>query len=192
MADQDSKDRAALDVLMGQLSGAGRRGRQEAAHTIEAIAKASPDALVPYAPKLIDALGRPEAQTRWEDLSALSEIAKVDASSVVYAFDGAEASLFDETSAAVRLQAFRFIAQYGATSEQRSEESWPLLDEAIQCYHGDPEYRDMLVCLQEFVQGSISDKVRAAVGARVGFDAQNGRGYTKTFSKQILEECSRK
>ncbi|MBD9232127.1 MAG: hypothetical protein EGW04_01690, partial [Rothia mucilaginosa] len=33
------------------------------------------------------------------------------------------------------------------------------LDEAIQCYHGDLEYRDMLGCLYEFGQGEIDAEV---------------------------------
>lgn len=184
MVEEDSE--LVLEQLVAGLGGTSRRGRQDSAHTLALIAKASPDRLMPFAPQLIDALDRPEAQTRWEALSALSQMVAVSPEDVAGAFEGAEASLFDETSAPVRLGAFTFLARYGATSPRRSDEAWPLLDEAVQCYHGDPEYHDMLVQLLEFAQGQISEGARRALAARVSFDAQSGRGYMKALSVQIV------
>ena len=120
-------------------------------------------------------------------ITALAELAPQFADKVEEAFDGAEAALFDEGSAMVRLAAFRFMANFGATSEARSDNAWPLLDEAIQCYHGDSEYRDMLSSLLSFARGSISDATRAALVDRVTFDAKNGRGYIQIGSKDIIE-----
>ena len=174
------------DYLMGALTGARRRSRQEAAHQLAIIAHQDVQQLLPFVSELIDALYRPEAQTRWEVFDALGEVALVDADSVAEGYDGAEASLFDEGSATVRLGAFRFLCRLGASSPQRSEEAWPLLDEAIQCYHGNPEYHDMLLALLEFSRGDLSDGVRDALIARVGFDAENAQGYTKVFSDQII------
>ena len=176
MAEDESKDGASLEALVERLKGSRRRGRQEAAHEIAVLAKADPQSLVTYADDLVDALDRPEAQTRWEMLDALTSVTSVDASVVAAGFDGAEASLFDDGSAIVRLAAFKFLSCYGATSERASDAVWPLLDEAVQCYHGDPEYHDMLVSMLEFARGSLSEKSRDALAARVAFDAESGRG----------------
>lgn len=54
------------------------------------------------------------------------------------AFEGAETALFDEISSTLRYAAFRLLCVWGATSVERSREAWPILDEAIQCYHGRP------------------------------------------------------
>jgi len=158
---------------------------------IEVIAKTSPERLFAYVDDLMDALDRPEAQTRWEVLSTLAEMAKVDAGRLAGAYEGAESSLFDESSATVRLSAFRFLTSYGMSDPKRSDEVWPLLDEAVQCYHGDPEYHDMLVCLLDFAKGNISDMSSAALVARVSFDAENGRSYIKAFSAEIMDAAKR-
>ena len=188
---EEEKTSAALAALVDQLSAAGRRSRQDAAHTIESIARTSPELLLPHADRLVEALGRPEAQTRWEVLSTLSEMVQVDADAVADAFEGAESSLFDEGSATVRLAAFRFLARLGSTGARMSDEVWPLLDEAVQCYHGDPEYRDMLACLLDFAHGELSEATSQALAARVSFDAENGRSYIRSFSEQIVAGLAR-
>ena len=176
-----------LETLVERLADSNRRRRQDAAHRLAIVAREDAEQLTPYLDDLIDALDRPEAQTRWEVLTALTELAPAHADACDTAFDSAEASLFDEGSATVRLAAFIFLAALGATSPERSDRSWPLLDEAIQCYHGDPEYHDMLVSLIGLAKGDISDATREALSARVAFDAENGVGFIKTFSAQILE-----
>ena len=184
MADTDSSQVAGL---VEELSGSSRRRRQEVAHKIALAAKSSPEAVAPHAAALIDALFRPEAQTRWEVLDALSSIAGYDPNLVADAFEGAEASLFDDGSATVRLAAFVFLCKLGSSSEERSDEVWPLLDEAIQCYHGDAEYRDMLAALLGLAQGGASAATKEALAARVRFDAESGSGYMKSFSAEILQ-----
>ncbi|MBP3885119.1 MAG: hypothetical protein J6D54_09325 [Olsenella sp.] len=186
MSDENNMEESALAAMLDQLASSNRRQRQEAARLLAAVAETNPDRLLEYADDLIDALDRPEAQTRWEILDVLTAMASVDASSVAGAFDGAETSLFDDTSAAVRLSAFRFLARFGSTGEDASDRVWPLLDEAIQCYHGDPEYRDMLAALLEFCGGNISPVTREALVARVAFDAENGVGYIKAYSSEIV------
>lgn len=175
-----------ISALVENLSGARRRVRQEAAHRIALAAHEDAAALQPHVADLVDALYRPEAQTRWEVFDALGELALIDPAAVADAYNGAEASLFDEDSATVRLAAFRFLCRLGASDPERSGRAWPLLDEAIQCYHGNPEYRDMLVALLEFSRGDLSDAARDALVARVSFDAENGRSYIKGFSTQII------
>ena len=186
MADSDA-EAVRLKELVGELGGANRRRRQDAAHDIARLAKRDVDQLFDYAGDIIDGLDRPEAQTRWELLDALSEMARVDPGCVEEAFGGAEASLFDEDSSIARLAAFRFLTSYGATSGKRSDQVWKILEEAIQCYHGDPEYRDMLGCLLEMAKGTISDQTAQVMRSRVDFDARHGRGYIKAFSAEIVE-----
>ena len=186
MADSDA-EAVRLKELVGELGGANRRRRQDAAHEIARLAKRDVDQLFDYAGDIIAGLDRPEAQTRWELLDALSEMARVDPGCVEEAFGGAEASLFDEDSSIARLAAFRFLTSYGATSGKRSDQVWKILEEAIQCYHGDPEYRDMLGCLLEMAKGTISDQTAQVMRSRVDFDARHGRGYIKAFSAEIVE-----
>ena len=186
MADSDA-EAVRLKELVGELGGANRRRRQDAAHEIARLAKRDVDQLFDYAGDIIDGLDRPEAQTRWELLDALSEMARVDPGCVEEAFGGAEASLFDEDSSIARLAAFRFLTSYGATSGKRSDQVWKILEEAIQCYHGDPEYRDMLGCLLEMAKGTIPDQTAQVMRSRVDFDARHGRGYIKAFSAEIVE-----
>ena len=184
MADVDDTQ---VSGLIEELSGASRRRRQEVAHQLAIAAKAHPEVMLGHVDALVDALYRPEAQTRWEVLDALSAIADVNADAVADAYDGAEASLFDDGSATVRLAAFVFLCRLGASSPERSDQAWPLLDESIQCYHGDAEYRDMLVALLGLARGAASDETKQALAARVKFDAESGSGYIKTFSAEILQ-----
>ncbi len=175
-----------IDMLVEELAGPRRRNRQEAAHRIALASHEDAGQLAPHIDALIDALYRPEAQTRWEVFDALFTYALIDPDAVSGAIDGAEAALFDEDSAIVRLAAFRLLSRLGASSPERSEQVWPLLDEAVQCYHGNPEYRDMLLVLLEFAKGDLSDDVREALCARMAFDGENGRSYIKGYSNQIL------
>ena len=79
---------------------------------------------------------------------------------------------------------------WGATSVERSREAWPILDEAIQCYHGDLEYRDMLGCLYEFGQGEIDAEVAEKLALRLKFDAENGKGsYLKKPVRARFAKC---
>lgn len=180
---------AQMRVLVEELAGSSRRRRQEVAHKIATVAHTDASMVTPFVGSLMDALERPEAQTRWEVLDALTALVDEHAEEVAPAFEAAETALFDEDSAPVRLAGFVFLCRFGATSEERSDQVWPLLDEAIQCYHGDPEYRDMLVALLAFVQGAASAATKAALAERLKFDAENGASYVKSFSAQIIQAC---
>ena len=185
----DASANSSIDALFTELQGSSRRRRQEVAHKLAAVAKSDPSLLADHIDDLIATLERPEAQTRWEILTGLTELCDDYADKLGDAFEGAEESLFDDGSATVRLAAFVFLCRYGATSAKRSDEAWPLLDEAIQCYHGDAEYRDMLAALLELAHGKASKATKEALAERVSFDANNGSGYVKTFSAQIVEAC---
>lgn len=179
-------DRDALSALVDDLSGHSRRKRQMAAHVMLLVAQREPELLSEFIPDLIDALYRPEAQTRWEILDALTLLVPEHAKEIGAAFDGAEAALFDDLSSILHFSAFRLLVTWGATERGRSKKVWPILDEAIQCYHGDLEYRDMLGCLHEFAAGKIEGGVAAELAGRLQFDAENGKGsYLKARSSEI-------
>ena len=179
-------DRNALAALVDDLSGHSRLKRQLAARVVHLLAQREPALLEQYIPDLIDALYRPEAQTRWEILDALTLLVPDHAREVGAAYDGAEAALFDDLSATLRLSAFRLLCAWGATERGRSKKVWPILDEAIQCYHGDLEYRDMLGCLLSFAEGKIEGGVAGELAGLLQFDAENGKGsYLKVRSAEI-------
>ncbi|MBF0911710.1 MAG: hypothetical protein HXK61_02865 [Atopobiaceae bacterium] len=175
-----------VNDLIGTLSDASRRARQDASHELAELAHIAPLAFEEHVDALIDALYRPEAQTRWEILDVLASLSVHFGDAVFKAFDAAEASLFDTDSATVRLASFLFLCQYGATSAKHSDEAWPLLDEAVQCYHGDAEYHDMLQGLLTLAHGDISKDVKKALSNRMKFDAENATGYIKQYSEEII------
>ena len=182
------KDGSALAALIDDLGSASRRKRQFAARVVSLLAQRDPEPVAQYIPELIDALYRPEAQTRWEVLDALTAMVPGHAKELGGAFDGAEAALFDELSSTLRLSAFNLLAAWGASDRGRSKKVWPIIDEAIQCYHGDLEYRDMLASLHEFASGKIAGEVAEELAGRLSFDAQNGKGaYLKARSSEIYD-----
>ena len=125
----------AVDRLVQELGCPTRRIRQFAARVLHLLAERDPQRVVPCVTALIEALDRPEAQTRWEALDALTALATTCPEQLGDAFEGAETALFDEISSTLRYAAFRLLCVWGATSIERSREAWPILDEAIQCYH---------------------------------------------------------
>ena len=178
------------EELVADLSGSSRRARQDAAAVFAQIAKVDPEILVPYIDDFIDALKRPEAQTRWESLDVLTELVPFDSRTCDKGIAGAETALFDEDNGFVRLSALRFLCTLGATTENRSQKVWPLLDEAIQCYHGDYEYQDMLTALISFSTGKLAPEVKEGLSERVAFDAQHSKGALKRRSQQIIDNLA--
>ena len=181
------RDEAKLGELTEALSGGSRRVRQNAASALAIVAKEAPEMLVPQGSAFVDALNRPEAQTRWECLDILTALVDYDSRTCDKAVPGAEAALFDEESGPVRLAAMRFLCKLGATTENRSEKVWPLIDEAIQCWHGDLEFQDMLVAVVDFSAGKLALRVKEELRDRMKFDAENGKGALKRRAQQIVE-----
>lgn len=186
-ADKAFADKETLEQLVETLSGSSRRERQNAAAALAVLAKDHPEVLVPYANAFVDALNRPEAQTRWECLDVLSALVDHDSRTCDKALPDAETALFDEESGLVRLSAMRFLCRLGATTETRSEKVWPLIDEGIQCYHGDFEFQDMLIAVIDFSTGKLAPQVKEELAARMAFDASNGKGTLKRRAQQIVD-----
>lgn len=176
-----------MQTLVTELSGSSRRARQNAAAVFAQISKVDSESLIPYLDEFIDALKKPEAQTRWESLEVLTALVPLASKSCDKALPDAETALFDEESGFVRLAAVRFLCKLGATTENRSEKVWPLLDEAIQCYHGDYEYQDMLIALIGFSEGKISQNAKDGLKERMAFDAEKSKGALKRRSQQIID-----
>ena len=107
---------AQMRILVEELAGSSRRRRQEVAHKIATVAHADASMVTPFVGSLMDALERPEAQTRWECLDVLTRLCDVDASLCIDAIDGAENALFDEESGPLHLAAMRFLCKFGAIS----------------------------------------------------------------------------
>ena len=173
--------------LVADLSGSSRKARQDAAAALAQAAKMKPEKLTPHIDAFIDALNRPEAQTRWECLDVLTELVPLESRACDKALPEAEVALFDEENGFVRMAATRFLCRLGATTENRSEKVWPLLDEAIQCYHGNYEYQDMLIAIIGFSEGKLSKSVKKGLKERVTFDAENGKGPLQRRSQQIID-----
>ena len=190
LAQEALKSEAMIKQVVDSLSGSSRRARQNASGILSQIAKVQIEVLLPYVDELIDALNRPEAQTRWECLDILTELVALDSRSCDKAIDGAETALFDEDNGFVRLAALRFLCRLGSTTEKRSQKIWPLLDEAIQCYHGDYEYQDMLNALIGFSSGKLASEVKTGLAERVAFDAEHGKGALQRRSKQIVDNLA--
>lgn len=184
-------DEALLKGFAADLEGSSRRARQRAASVFVVIAKTQPELLAPYIPDMVDALNRPEAQTRWEVLEALARMVAVDSRACDKGIEGAETALFDEGNDLLHLAAMRFLCALGATTNKRCEKVWPLIDEAMQCYHGDPAFQDMLVAIIEFSKGQITDEAKAGLVERMQFDADHAKGALGVRAKAIVENASK-
>lgn len=199
-ADHDKSDATARAIesveyrnaVVAALAGDDRRSRQVAASVVHGIAEEHADLLRDHVDELADALHRPESQTRWEVLGVFDQLVAVDARLVDKALEGAETALHDEESGVVRLAAFRLLTSYGSTTARRSERVWPLIAEAVRCYHGDAEFPAMLSGLIKMVSASASDEVKTAAAALMAFDAENGRGLLKRKATQIVNCAPKK
>lgn len=186
------EDAGVLGEVVVALSGDDRRLRQLAASVTHEVAVHEPAVLKDFATELADALNRPESQTRWEVLGAFEKLVPVDARLVDRALEGAETALHDEESGTVRLAAFRLLTAYGATTAKRSERVWPLVAEAVRCYHGDPEFLSMLSGVYRMVAGNSSEEVKAAAAEIMRFDAENAKGLLKKRATRIVECAPKK
>ncbi|MDR3136023.1 MAG: hypothetical protein LBU07_01090 [Coriobacteriales bacterium] len=189
IADQALADADILAALVENLSAAQRRIRQFSATAIKEISVKSPETLLTHVGAIADGLHRPEAQTRWECLETLALLAKLDPTPLADAVEGAEVSLFDEESGFARLAALKFLCTYGALDSGRATQVWPLIREGIQCYHGDPEFEDMLVCVESFAAGNVGGSVRQLVCQCLQFDADNSKGAIGRRASSIVRIC---
>ncbi|MBR2521987.1 MAG: hypothetical protein IKE61_02530 [Coriobacteriales bacterium] len=181
-----------LSLMVDALKGPSRRERQLSSLVIARVAKIDPTLLADSIPALVDALNRPEAQTRWETLEALYEMIPIDLAACKKGINAAEDSLYDEKSGVVRLAAFCFLCALGAQDKRTSKKVWPYIDEAIQCFHGDIEFQDMLNELVRFAEGNLHAEVKKALADRMRFDSESGFGFLKRKATAIVQICEGK
>lgn len=186
LAEQALEDEEIIAELAGEIAGSSRIRRQKAASTIALIAAKDASMLLPYADDIASGLTKPEAQTRWEVLHALDQMGKAGQRYGEDVLVAAEDALYDEMNGFVREAAFHFFCGYGSASTANSEEVWTQIDEAIQCYHGNPEFTDMLMQLVAFAEGDISLTTSSALAQRMKFDAENGSGTLRMRAEQIV------
>ena len=167
LAEQALTDEDIVDALAQEIAGSSRIRRQKAASTVALIADKDASVLLPFADDIASGLTKPEAQTRWEVLHALDQMGKAGQRYDEDVLVAAEDSLYDETNGFVREAAFHFFCGYGSASTDNSEEVWTQIDEAIQCYHGNPEFTDMLTQLVAFAEGNISLATSSALAQRI-------------------------
>ena len=186
------EDEGSLKKLVESLAASSRRERQVSSKAIYEIAKKDVSRIEPYTKDIVDALNRPYGQTRWESLMTFTLLIPTQSKECAKAVDSAEDALFDESTGSLRLAAFVFLCEIGKTTATRSKNVWPVLDEAIQCYHGDVEFDDMLNSLVEFSSGKLDDGVKAELAERMKFDADNANGNLQAKSKKIIDNVSKK
>ena len=176
-----------LKELVSRMEGTSRRVRQNAASVLAVVSHQSPELLMPYANSFVAALDRSEAQTKWESIDILAHLMACGFEVSDSLLDMVEDALFDEDSGSLRLAAMKFVCSYGSKGERAAVKSWPLIDEAIQCYHGDPEFSDMLSAVLKFAQSGLPADVSQGLKTRLSFDASHARGSLKKRAQQIID-----
>lgn len=182
-----SSEEQVMELWRQALCGRSRKERQIAAHAFAVAAQAVPDQVACHVDALVSAVSRPEAQTRWEALDALARVVPYCPEEAFEAFDAVQDCLFEEESGLVRLNAFLFLVALGSCGPEWSNKTWPLIDEAIQCLHGDEEYPAMLRALVDFVKADIDPAVRQALIDRLAFDAQSGKGLASKLAREVIQ-----
>ena len=176
-----------LEQHIENLSSASRKDRQNSAAKVAEISKTNPESLLPHGNAIVDALKRPEARTRWECFDALTNLVALDSKLCRRALEAAEEGVFDEESGTVRLAAMRFLCKLGSASPRLATSTWPLIDEALQCYHGDPEYTDMLVAVNDYAASKLPKQVREELIDRMEFDATNAKSGLLRRANSIID-----
>jgi len=173
-------------ALAEALSDSSRLTREYASQVLLDIAQTDPEMVGEFSTAFIDALHRPEAPTRYNVLAIIGILAQKDMRLVDTAWDGIEECLYDEDSGTVRLAAFKVIAAYGATTPTRSKKVWPLISDALRCYHGDAEFISMLNEFIAMLKGNVADEVKQEACDQFKFNAENATGLFQRKAKEIV------
>lgn len=177
-----------LEEAAEMLRGPSRKKRQQASSVLAFAAQEDAALVQPYAEDVADALNRPEDQTRWNALNALDLMGKAGTRYPDDVLEAAEDAMYDEDSGVLREAAFRFFCGYAASSAENSDKVWPRIDEAVQCYHGNKEFAQMLSALVELAQSeAISDDALRGLATRMKFDSGSAKGTLGMRSRQIVE-----
>ena len=186
-----SDSSAQIKKYIDDLSDSSRKVRQQAAVALSECCTKEAEAILPYGKELIKALDLSDVRLRWAVIDVLTALAPYDTKLCAKALPGIENALFDEFNGPLHLASVRFLCVYGAQSPKASDNVWPLLDEAIQCFHGDQEFQDMLNLLVDFSQGKLSKATKEGLKERMQFDASNNRGLTQRRAQTIVDNLSK-
>lgn len=188
MAEKKQKDIKDMTnkELFKLMSGPSQLKRKNAAKVLSARVKEKPEDFKKNIPDFVDALSRPEAQTRWLALDCLTFLVPQDAKACKEAIEGAEEALFDDKTSLIRESAVRFLSRYGASSMQRSKEVWPLIKEALQQFHGEIEYDKILNRINFFAAGKLDANVKKDLRATARDIQKSVGGPTKQRLERIL------
>ena len=179
-----------LDLLVESVQSGSRLKRQKAAATLSKLAHVNPEAVRPLNDVLIQALDNDEARTRCSVLETLLILLDQDPSIAPKASDYAEEALFDEDNGSLRLMGMRFLCKIGAANPEASLKVWPSIDEALQCFHGDVEFNDMLLAVAGYAAGEVDDTVKTGLRERLSFDSLNSKGLLRKRAQAVLDALS--
>lgn len=179
-----------LDRLAERLQSESRLTRQKAAGVYVKLARHDAQSILPFADVMIRALENEEARTRGSVLDALLVLVDLDPALGAKVSDYAEEALFDEDNGSLRLMGMRFLCKVGAKTPQASLKVWPFIDEALQCFHGDAEFNDMLHAVAGFAAGNIDETVKEGLRDRLSFDALNSKGSLRKRAQAVLDALS--
>jgi hypothetical protein len=173
-------------ALVEALSSSSRLTREYSSQALCDIAHSNAELIEEFKDDFIDALHRPEAPTRYNSLEIIRCLSLKDMRLIDRAWDGVEECLYDEDSGTVRLEAFRLLTTYGETTPARSKKAWPLISDALRCYHGDPEFMTMLNEFITMLKGNVSEEVRQEACNQFQFNADNATGLFKRKAQEIV------
>ena len=84
----------------------------------------------------------------------------------------------------------RFLCKIGAANPEASLKVWPSIDEALQCFHGDVEFNDMLLAVAGYAAGDVDDTVKTGLRERLSFDSLNSKGLLRKRAQAVLDALS--
>lgn len=175
-----------MDKLVSDISSNSRLSRQKAASTFSKLARVEPERVLAHLDLLFAALDCKEARTKAAVLETLAVLSAHDSSLVEKVYDYAEEALFDDDDGSLRLMGMFFLCKAGAVNQQASLRAWPLIDEALQCFHGEPEFCDMLTFVSEYAATLEDSSIKEGLKSRLSFDAESSSGILRKRAQSIL------
>ena len=151
------------------------------------IADKDASVLLPFADDIASGLTKPEAQTRWEVLHALDQMGKAGQRYDEDVLVAAEDSPLRRDQRIRARGGLPLFCGYGSASTDNLEGGRTQIDEAIQCYHGNPEFTDMPHAARRLCRGKhLACHELRALAQRMKFDSENASGTLRMRSEQIV------
>jgi hypothetical protein len=158
--------------------------RSDAAASVRRTAVDLPASVLPYAGDVASALGCPERRTRWEALQALQALASHDARELVRLGEDVANTLYDSDSPAQRRLALAVLETLSRCSARAAALLWPLFDEALAFFRGEPEYPLVLASAVVFVEWGVECDVEALLDLATA-DALDRRARVRVLAFRL-------